>query len=659
MKIKTGQAGIETLIMVALGLTFIMVLFYLTVTTLNDQTAVSKADEAVKKIAGAIDYAYSSGPGTRYFVDINLPSGISNLTVSGNRIRMRVHTSAGDTDVYANTRASLSGGFNTDSGKQTVQVYHLETGGIQVGDFELSATPSSYSTTLNESESAQFTINLTNFGQRNITGISASVSGDIIGMAGTTQPASTLQPFQSTLMTVSITVPNPKTTGTYSGEVLITSQNDGSAATSISINVNGQAPVYDLQGPEVFYLTYSPASPTANDSITINATGDDTGRGNGKISLCQLQIDGGAWSSMSANDGAYDEITEQAYRNIGTLSPGIHLVSAMCQDNSSNWGTESDLVVIVGGADILGPIVSGISFSPSRRLSADSINVTATASDLATGGSNVTSCAGRLDGGSLFSMSASDGAFNSPSEGITASLGVLSAGSHYIYINCTDSLGNHGGAAYLEFTIYTEIMFIKKSDTMTTEESKWDDFMDGMASAEGFSWDRNYSIDNDVVSGAASLSNYKAVFMAEYSNSVGIETALTNYLDAGGRLILTGPALQYGPNELGYSSYTGSEDDDYRTIGIVNNAHYITANFSIGSATILSSGGYNIHAVRAFSGTMLANSSKSGWGDRTALGVSGNMVMFGADRADKLDSSGIILARRLIDYSLLNSGIGE
>jgi len=109
----------------------------------------------------------------------------------------------------------------------------------------------------------------------------------------------------------------------------------------------------DTQGPLVTALFTTPSTIRAGDSITINATGSDSGLGNSNISLCQLSIDGGAFSSMNANDGAYNSVAENVSLSIGTKSVGSHNASARCNDSAGNMGNTSTINFTVSPKSIL------------------------------------------------------------------------------------------------------------------------------------------------------------------------------------------------------------------------------------------------------------------------------------------------------------------
>ena len=88
------------------------------------------------------------------------------------------------------------------------------------------------------------------------------------------------------------------------------------------------------------------------------------------------------------------------------------------------------------------PIVSAVSVSPNPAVTGETLTVTATVDDSTTGGLNIQSAEYNIDGGSFTSMSASDGAFDSPTENLTATFAAPAVGDHQVCVHGTDTDGN-------------------------------------------------------------------------------------------------------------------------------------------------------------------------------------------------------------------------
>ncbi|VVB65873.1 Cadherin domain protein [Candidatus Gugararchaeum adminiculabundum] len=113
--------------------------------------------------------------------------------------------------------------------------------------------------------------------------------------------------------------------------------------------------VADGTGPIVTSLAIGPSSIQATTVIRVNATGSDATTGGSNISLCQLQVDGGAWNAMAAYGGSYNtQITQNANYSVGTLSTGSHTIGVRCNDSSNNFGaTNSTSITVEKGMVII------------------------------------------------------------------------------------------------------------------------------------------------------------------------------------------------------------------------------------------------------------------------------------------------------------------
>ena len=122
--------------------------------------------------------------------------------------------------------------------------------------------------------------------------------------------------------------------------------------------------------------------------------------------------------------------------------------SSLCTSTITVFVTRS------GGADSLGPNASSLSITPSSPNAYMAITLNATGSDVSTGNSSIASCQEQLDSSGIWGqMSATDGAYNSPTEAVSYYLGYVSSGNHTVSVRCIDSAGNTGVATPLNFTV--------------------------------------------------------------------------------------------------------------------------------------------------------------------------------------------------------------
>jgi thermitase len=221
-------------------------------------------------------------------------------------------------------------------------------------------------------------------------------------------------------------------------------------------------PPPDTTGPITSGAVASPNPTAGAASVTLTATISDVTTGGANITGAEYFIgtigDDGSGTPMSASDGAFDSPTEgvTATIDVSGLSVGDYTLYVHGMDAENNWGDTSSTVLNITEApppDTTGPITSGAVASPNPTAGAASVTLTATISDVTTGGANITGAEyfiGTIgDDGSGTPMSASDGAFDFPTEGVTATIDVsgLSVGDYTLYVHGQDANGYWGGTS--------------------------------------------------------------------------------------------------------------------------------------------------------------------------------------------------------------------
>jgi hypothetical protein len=114
---------------------------------------------------------------------------------------------------------------------------------------------------------------------------------------------------------------------------------------------------------------------------------------------------------------------------------------------------------VLAEADTLGPITSGVAVAPNPATINTPVTVTATVDDTTTGGSNIQSAEYSLNGGTWSMMSATDGAFDTVMENVTATFTVTQTGSTEVCVRGTDAAGNVGESACTTLTTQYQFTF--------------------------------------------------------------------------------------------------------------------------------------------------------------------------------------------------------
>ena len=114
-----------------------------------------------------------------------------------------------------------------------------------------------------------------------------------------------------------------------------------------------------------------------------------------------------------------------------SLSNGV-LSNNLAEEITATWAGDS-----VAIADTTAPVVTITPFTPDPT-----DNTTPTLTGTATDESNISTVEYKVDDGIWTAATASDGAFDSPSEGYTFTTAALSEAGHTVYVRATDSAGN-------------------------------------------------------------------------------------------------------------------------------------------------------------------------------------------------------------------------
>ena len=110
-----------------LGILFVILIPFIYYSMSESITTIQmyKADDAVNSLAEAADAVYGLGPGTKKIVRIELPGGVKSTSISDHEIVLKLSISGGTSDIFATTKAEVTGNFPPSKGYHTLRVEYL------------------------------------------------------------------------------------------------------------------------------------------------------------------------------------------------------------------------------------------------------------------------------------------------------------------------------------------------------------------------------------------------------------------------------------------------------------------------------------------------------------------------------------------------------
>lgn len=217
----------------------------------------------------------------------------------------------------------------------------------------------------------------------------------------------------------------------------------------------------------------------------------------------------GSGLQFVANDGLFNSTSESGYAYLPlsalqTIADGTHIVRVHAQDAAGNWGAFAQVNLVL---DRTGPTVANGAGTPNPTVGAANITLTATATDATTSVAGGEWFEGADPGvGKAAAMNASDGTFNSATEGLTASIPTsgLALGSHTFKLRAKDVLANWGATISV-------VVIVSLPDAI---------FADGFESGNFNAWN----------GGATGGNRISVTTAAKQAGTYGMQASATSYV---------------------------------------------------------------------------------------------------------------------------------
>lgn len=131
---KKGQISIEYLMIIGLILLVTIPLFVYAFVEVKRSIQMNHAEDAVNTIANAADTVYSLGPGSKKYVWITTPGGVTQTLVNNTEISMKLYIFKGESDVFATTKPIVIGSIPAEKGPHRVAAESLGSGVVRIGE---------------------------------------------------------------------------------------------------------------------------------------------------------------------------------------------------------------------------------------------------------------------------------------------------------------------------------------------------------------------------------------------------------------------------------------------------------------------------------------------------------------------------------------------
>lgn len=120
-----AQVAVEYLIIISVAILVLLPLIIYAnemIRNYNEETKISLAKNAVKKLGESADWVYSQGQPAKLTVEVYFPEGIAQTSLENNTILLRMKILSGFSDIYYNTISPLNGSIPSIPGYYTVSL---------------------------------------------------------------------------------------------------------------------------------------------------------------------------------------------------------------------------------------------------------------------------------------------------------------------------------------------------------------------------------------------------------------------------------------------------------------------------------------------------------------------------------------------------------
>jgi uncharacterized protein (UPF0333 family) len=129
---KKAQVSFEYILLVGMVFFFVVFVLYYTIIESNQTIKMNMANDVVTKLAKTADMVYALGPGSQDYIQIEMPNGVQSTNISNKKISLKIKIFSNVSDVFAETKANVTGTLPTNGGIQHVSVKVLNNYAVQI-----------------------------------------------------------------------------------------------------------------------------------------------------------------------------------------------------------------------------------------------------------------------------------------------------------------------------------------------------------------------------------------------------------------------------------------------------------------------------------------------------------------------------------------------
>lgn len=138
---KRGQISLEYVMIVGAVLLITIPLFFYAIYETNYRVRLNQADDAVYTLVNAADTVYSLGSGSKKYVWVSIPSGVTSSLVNESEIMLTLSIFGGSSDIHASSKAVMVGSIPAGQGTYRIAVEALNAGVVRIGEEYEDTTP--------------------------------------------------------------------------------------------------------------------------------------------------------------------------------------------------------------------------------------------------------------------------------------------------------------------------------------------------------------------------------------------------------------------------------------------------------------------------------------------------------------------------------------